>query len=88
MTLTVRISQGKAITLILKSGSHTWQEVAPVGEDLVETLDKILKRAKIGIQSIKSKSIRIVGAKEGSLTSVRLAKTFQKALAIANEVRT
>lgn len=73
----------KAITLVLTSGeaAKRWEETAPAGDDLVKTLDKILKRANIQCNSLEA--IIVSPQPWGSITSRRLATVFQQALYIA-----
>lgn len=81
------LGDSRAIKLILqgKGKSERYEEIALTGEDLVETLDKLLKRANIG--HILISSVTISAEKGASLTSLRLATTFQQALSIAHSIK-
>lgn len=81
----VPLSDSKVIKLRLSDGSRQWEAIALTGEGLVETLDKLLKRANIG--HILISSVTISAEKGASLTSLRLAKTFQQALSIAHSIK-
>jgi hypothetical protein len=78
------LGKSRAIKLILrgKDRSDSYEEIAVTGEDLIETLDKLLKKANIG--HILISSVTISAEKGASLTSLRLAKTFAQALSIAH----
>lgn len=70
----------REIILRLRHGKKIWEEKALQAEDIIPSLDKIIKRAKIDHSIIKS--VTLTCPKTTSLTSFRLAKTVQQALAI------
>lgn len=73
----------KAIRLVLtrKKRGESWEDIASTGDDLIQTLDKILKKANMKCNSLEA--IRISPQPWGSITSRRLAMVFQQALYIA-----
>lgn len=73
----------KAIKLVLmgKKKGENWEEVASTGDDLIQTLDKVLKKANIDLNSLTA--ITLSRKPWGSITSRRLATVFQQALYIA-----
>lgn len=73
----------KAIRLVLekKGNGESFEEIALSGEDLVKTLDKILKKTNIELTSLEV--ITVSPQLWGSITSRRLATVFQQALYIA-----
>jgi len=77
------LANSKAIKLVVEDNAtkQRWEEIAPTGDDLVRALDKLLKNAKIAVLSLER--VKVFCVKKSSLTSVRLAKTFQQALTIA-----
>lgn len=82
MRLTLLLQgHSREIILALEGKQGHWEDRADNAEGLIVSLDKILKSAKIGVRSIRS--IRVTCPGKTSLTSFRLAKTFQKALIIA-----
>lgn len=80
------LGDSRAIKLILQGeGGERHEEIAMTGEELVEALDKLLKKANIG--HILISSVTISADKRASLTSLRLAKTFAQALSIAHSIK-
>ena len=81
------IGNSRAIKLTLqgKAKGELYEEIALTGEDLIQTLDKLLKRANI--DHILISSVTISAEKGASLTSLRLAKTFEQALSIAHSIK-
>ncbi|MBI3334957.1 MAG: hypothetical protein HY001_00455 [Candidatus Portnoybacteria bacterium] len=81
------LANSKAIKLVLEDNAtrQQWEEIAPTGDDLVGALDKLLEMANIEITSVET--VRVYPEKEASLTSLRLAKTFQQALNIAKSIK-
>jgi len=73
------------LLLVSQKSQERWEEDASSGEELVKALDNLLKCAKM--ESNLLTRIDVVCAKESSLTSFRLAKTFQQALVIANSLK-
>lgn len=71
--------------LVSKHSGERWEQDASSGEELVKALDNLLKCAKMESNSLTR--IDVVCAKESSLTSFRLAKTFQQALVIGNRLK-
>ncbi len=50
MNLTLMpLKESRAIKIVLKSKGKSWEEVAQNGEDIVPTLDKMFKAAKMTI---------------------------------------
>jgi hypothetical protein len=76
----IPLEQSKAIRLTLAAHGQKWHEIAPTGEDLVPTLDKILKKANIDHSNLTNIIVR--PQKQASLTSLRLATTVQRALTL------
>lgn len=91
------LSHSKAIKIILQKGDITWEDVAPQGEDIAETLDKLFEIAKINkvcsssacggcpIDLRSVKSMCVMAEEHSSLLSVYLAHTTKQALRIAKE---
>jgi len=73
------------LILVGSKSQERWEEDAGSGEELVRALDNLLKCAKMERNSLTR--IDVVCPRESSLTSFRLAKTFQQALVIANSLK-
>ncbi len=87
MNLTlIPLKESRAIKIILKDGKNRWEEVAQNGEDIVPTLDKMFKAAKMTITLLDS--VRVLAQKQASLTSQNLAKTVQKSLRVGKKFKT
>lgn len=89
VTLTLHPQKNsKAIRLVLKRSEEgeSWEEIAPAGDDLIKALDKLLKTANIRYNSLKV--IKVYPEQGASLTSLRLAKTFQQALNTVKSLKT
>ena len=56
--------------------------VAKNTDQLIQTLDKLLKRNKIELEDINSKNIKLEINKEAGLTSRRITKAIIKALSL------
>ncbi len=66
------------ITLILKRGSEIYTEKIEEAEDMIERLDRILKKSKIEITDIRN--IKIDNFNKNKYTSYRILKSIEKAL--------
>lgn len=86
MILTLSLHEhARHITLALTHKKQRWEGEAQNSEELIKALDKILKKAKIGINAVRK--VQVTCPKETSLTSFRLATTFQQALTIVKAIK-
>jgi len=61
-------------------GKH--KSTAPTTDQIISTLDKLLKRNKIKVESLKRGDIKIEVNPKAGLTSQRIVKTIIKALSL------
>jgi hypothetical protein len=69
------------IEIVLEHGSKKYSKIAEHTDFALFTLDTLLKRSKIELESVKD--IKIETHKEAGLTSTRIIKSIVKALAFS-----
>jgi hypothetical protein len=66
------------IEVIVKNGAKTHSQTTDNTDKLLLTLDRVLKSAKLKIESIRD--IKVISHKEAGLTSQRIVKAIKQAL--------
>lgn len=66
------------IEVIIKNNGKIFQKITDNTDKLLLTLDKVLKSAKLKVESIKD--IKVISHKEAGLTSQRIVKAIKQAL--------
>lgn len=66
------------IEVIVKNKNKVYRKTTENTDNLLSTLDKLLKSAKIKVESLKD--IKIESHKQAGLTSLRIIKSIAKAL--------
>ena len=81
------VQKGKTpVDVILKQGKVTYREKVESTDEVLERLDKILKKNRIDIKAIRS--VKIVDKfLETSYTSRRILKSVEKALKIGSQYK-
>jgi len=70
------------IELVLEKDKKKNKSTAPTTDQILPTLDKLLKRNKIKVESLKRMDIKLEINKEAGLTSQRITKAIVKALSL------
>jgi len=68
------------IEIVLENNGKKYRKTTESTDNLLSTLDKVLKSAKLKVESLKN--IQLETHKEAGLTSIRIIKSIIKALLV------